>query len=274
MPKITSDDIQIYYEVYGEGKPLVFIHGAWISRKMWARQVEHFSKEYKVIIYDVRGHGETGKSQKNRYSIELFAEDLRGLLKALSIEKPIICGLSMGGMIAQAYAAKYPNHLGALILADTAISTELSFNDKIIKYILAPKWMFLLLVRILGVRRYAGFAFWYSRITRSKEWVGKNEETQNYIKEEMLRFDVKEFNKIFAALYDFKLQELSKIKVPTLIINGEFESKSVFKHAEKMQELIDNSSTVVISQAGHIPSLEKPEDFNKVLDKFFGEIVN
>lgn len=271
MPKIIVDDIQMHYEIYGEGRPLVFIHGAWMSQKMWKMQIEYFSKRFKVIVYDVRGHGETGNSQKNKYSIELFAEDLRKFLEILKINKPVICGISMGGMIAQGFAARHSEHLSALILVDTAISTELTLNDKLIKYILAPKWMFLILVRMLGVKKYADFAFWFSEITRTKEWIGEDKEIQKYIKEEMLEFDVKEFNKIFAALYDFKLQDLSNIKVPTLIVNGEYETKSVHKHAKKMEEMIVNSSKVIISQVGHVPNLEKPEIFNRTVMDFLAE---
>ncbi len=84
----------------------------------------------------------------------------------------------------------------------------------------------------------------------------------------MTKFSVEEFNKIFGAIYDFTLLDLSKIKIPTLIINGEFESKAVFKHTEKMKELIKNSSAVVIPKAGHVSNLENPGEFNKALEKF------
>ncbi len=268
MPKIKTNDIMTYYEIHGEGYPLVFIHGGWVDHKMWKPQVEHFSKNYKVITYDVRGHGNTGGSSKKKYSMEMFADDLKKLLDELQIERPIICGLSMGGMIAQPYAVKYLDNIKTLTLSNTAISTELTLSDKIIKYILAPKWMFLLIVRLLGVKRYTHFAFWYTKKSRGKEWVGLDERIIEYEKEEMMKFDVKEFNKIFAGLYDFKLQELSRIKVPVLIINSEFESKSIFEHSEKMKDLIDNSSMVVIPNAGHTSNMENPEEFNKALEKF------
>ena len=273
MPKILVDNIEVYYELHGQGWPLVFIHGAWMSSKMWKEQIEYFSDKYQVLVYDVRCHGRTGKSGKSKYSMELYAEDLKKLLDQLHIQKPIICGLSMGGMIAQSYAAKYPEHMSALILSDTAVSTELTLNDKIIKYILAPKWMFILIVRLLGTKRYADFAFWYSRVTRSKDWAARDEVIQRYIQDEMTDFEVDEFNRIFAALYDFTLQDLSKITVPTLIINGQHESKSVFKHAEKMKELIPDTASVIIQGAGHVPNLEKPAEFNQVMEEFLTERV-
>ncbi len=268
MPKMKTNDITTYYEIHGEGYPLVFIHGGWVNHEMWEPQVEYFSKYYEVITYDVRGHGQTGGSTKKKYSVELWADDLKALLDALYIKKPIICGLSLGGFIAQAYAVKYPDNLRALILADTVVSSALTLSDKILKYVIAPKFLFLSIVRFLGTKRYADFAWWIAKMTRGKKWLDLKQEVRDYIRKEMTKFSVEEFNKIFGAIYDFTLLDLSKIKVPTLIIHGEFESKAIFKHTEKMKELIKNSSAVVIPKAGHVSNLENPGEFNKALEKF------
>lgn len=268
MPKIQTGDISAYYEIHGDGDPLVFVHGGWVSHEMWKPQVKYFSKRYRVITYDIRGHGNTGLSTSKRYSMELFADDLAALMEALEVRKPVICGLSMGGMIAQIYAIKYPHNLKTLILSDTAVSSALTLSDKITKYILAPKWLFLLLVKLLGVKRYTNFAFWYARKTRSDKWVGLDQNVAGYEKEEMLRFDTGEFNKIFAAIYDFKLQDLSKIQVKTLVLNGEFESKAVFRHTEMMEELIPDTMSAVIPNAGHSSNMENPGTFNRVIAEF------
>jgi pimeloyl-ACP methyl ester carboxylesterase len=271
MPAINTGDIQTYYEINGQGLPLVFIHGGWVSHRMWQSQVDHFSKSYMVITCDIRGHGNTGGSLKKKYSMELFADDLYALLKALRIDKPIICGLSMGGMIAQTYAVKYPENLAALILSDTAASSALTAGDKITKYLLAPEWLFLFLVRLLGIKRYADFAFWYAAKSRNKNWIGLDKKVSEYEKQEMLQFGTIEFNKIFSSLYDFKLQDLSKIKVKTLILNGEFESGAVFAHADRMLQLIPDAKSVIIPSAGHTSNMENPRAFNKAVEDFLRE---
>ncbi|MDJ1423114.1 MAG: alpha/beta hydrolase [Candidatus Methanoperedens sp.] len=268
MPKVKTNDIMTYYEIHGEGHPLVFIHGSWVDHKMWNPQVEHFSKYYRVITYDVRGHGQTGGSAREKYSVDLWADDLKSLLDALSISKPTICGLSLGGMIAQAYAVKYPDGLKALVLADTAVSTSLTLSDKIQKYVVAPKFIFISIVRLLGAKRYTDFAFWLARVIRGEKWFGLSQEVREYVRKEMSNFDVEEFNKIFAAIYDFTLLDLSRINVPTLIINGEFESKAVFTHTETMKKMIENSSVVVIPDSGHTSNMENPIGFNRALKKF------
>ena len=118
MPTIKTNNIQTYYEVHGEGPVLVFIHGLGACHKMWQPQIEPFSKHFRVIVYDVRGHGDsTGSDEK--YSIKLFASDLKALLSELSIGKAHVCGLSMGGLIVQQFAIDYPTSVDKLVLAGT-----------------------------------------------------------------------------------------------------------------------------------------------------------
>ncbi len=205
-------------------------------------------------------------------SIELFAEDLKALVDALSLENSIVCGLSMGGMIAQVYAVKYPAGLRALILADTAVSTSLTLRDKIYTYILAPKTLFLFIVRLLGMKRYTDLAFWFARVTRGESWFGLKKEVQDYVRSRMENYSVAEFNKIFGALYDFRLVNLTKIKVPTLIINGEFESRLASPHNKKMTEMIGTTQKVVIAKAGHTSAMENPCEFNEALERFCRDI--
>ena len=273
MPHINANGVNIYYEVHGTGKPLVLIQGAFVSSTMWKPQIELFSKEYQVIVYDIRGHGQTGPTDAKKYSLELFADDLHALLDKLEIQKPVICGLSLGGMIGQVYAIKYPDDLSALILADTAVSMTLTFWDKMMVYFLAPKWVMLSTLRLMGVKNFIRFSFWYASVTRSKEWLG-NEEIVEYEKNEMLSLEKKEYLKIFGSIYDFRLQDLENIHVPTLVLYGEFESSSVIKHHEKLHELIPNSSLYMIPNAGHTSNLENSEVFNSRLNDFLKDLRN
>ncbi len=273
MPNIETNDIMTYYEIQGQGDPLIFVHGGLVTSTMWQYQVDYFSKFYKVITYDIRGHGKTGISPLRKYSIELFADDLKKLIEKLKITKPIICGLSLGGMIAQAYATKYLQDLKTLILSDTAISTSLTCWDKLMVYILFPKWIMIPTLRMMGVRNFIKFSFWFAKLTRGKEWIGNNE-IEEYERNEMLKMDKKEYLKVFGAIYDFKLQDLSKINLPTLVLNGENESKSVHYHAEVMKNLMPNCKSGIIPNAGHTSNLENPKEFNKALKKFLNTHQN
>lgn len=260
-------DINVYYELNGKGTPLVFIQGAFVSSTMWKPQVEFFAENYQTLIYDIRGHGKTGSTSLKKYTVEVYADDLFDLLNGLNIDKPIICGISLGGMIAQIFGTKYPERLSALVLADTAATITLTRWDYIMRYLVGPKWLMLLTLRMMGVHRFIKFSFWLAKFTRSKEWLG-HEEVIEYEKQEMLNLNKKEYLKIFGSLYDFKLQELSRIKVPTLVLNGEYEPKSIFKHAEKIRSLIPNCEVDIIKNTGHTSNMENPEEFNQKITEF------
>src|SRR5579864_8024016 len=97
-----------FVQTLGTGPPLVFIHGALLNSDLWLPQINAFSDLFECVAFDLRGHGRTGPSNLQRYSTGTFAEDLAELLEALELHRPILCGLSMGGMIAQSFAARYP----------------------------------------------------------------------------------------------------------------------------------------------------------------------
>jgi pimeloyl-ACP methyl ester carboxylesterase len=119
MPKVKVNDIQVYYEVNGEGFPLVMITGCGGNAEAWdPRLVEWLSKHFKLILFDNRGAGRTDLS-KGEYTIRLFADDTAGLMNALGISRAHVLGISMGGMIAQELAINYPEKVSKLILCST-----------------------------------------------------------------------------------------------------------------------------------------------------------
>jgi proline-specific peptidase len=256
VPKIKLNGIETYYEVHGKGKPLVLVHGAVGTHEIWKPQVEHFSKKYKVITYDLRGHGKTEKGD-GEYSIGLFADDLNELLEKLNIEKTIICGLSLGGMIAQAYAVKHPDKVKSLVLSDTWASSSLTLRDKILKHLL-PETVMKLMIRHLRPETYLKIiAFFFKKrgVKLSKEMTSRWEDTE---REELV--------KTLSAVYRFSAQELENIVAPTMIIVGEFEKKNVFKHAKYMSRKIKNSRIETVPGSAHMSNLENVEYFDELLE--------
>ena len=272
MPRLRTNDVETYYESRGSGPPVVFVHGAWVDRRQWTPQVEALADDYRVVTYDVRGHGRTGPSAEERYSVELFAADLRALIEALGLDRPVVCGLSLGGMIAQAYAARY-DELRGLVLADTAVSTRLTWKDTLTS-LLAPKWAMTSTVRLLGPRRYVDVAFWLARVTRDADWFGRDPAVAAYVRETMSAFDAREFNKVFGATYDFRRVDLGAITAPTLVLDGEFESDSVFEHTAHLQRSLADVRTGVIPEAGHTSNMENPEAFTAELQAFLDETTD
>ncbi len=164
-------------------------------------------------------------------------------------------------MISQEYAVKYQSNLAGLILADTAVATALTLSDKL------QKWMFP-----------ASLIKWYIKRKTPEDYArwslgffDMKEDIREYLIQEQLRMDQNEFLNVMDAVLNFKLLDLSSIKVPTLVVLGENERKAVFPHADKMIELIDNSKKIIIADAGHASNLENPDEFNRVLNEFLQE---
>ena len=118
MPKVRVADISIHYETYGQGEPLVLIMGLGGGSSMWWRQVAFFSPDYQVIVYDSRGVGRTDKPDIP-YSMDMLVGDAVGLLERLGIASAHIYGVSMGGMVAQELALRYPKLVSSLVLGAT-----------------------------------------------------------------------------------------------------------------------------------------------------------
>ena len=119
MPYVPTRDIITYYEEAGRGDPLVLIRGLGSDLQAWALQVPALAKHFRVITYDNRGAGRTSAPDKP-YSIAGMADDLAALLDELKVDKAHVLGYSMGGMVAQEFALKYPNRVDKLILLGTS----------------------------------------------------------------------------------------------------------------------------------------------------------
>jgi pimeloyl-ACP methyl ester carboxylesterase len=119
MPKVKVGSINIYYEVHGEGEPLVMINGAGGSVDWIRRLIPTYSREYRLVLFDNRGAGQTDKPDRG-YTTATMADDLAGLLDALGIGSAHVRGVSFGGMIAQEFALRHSTRVKSLILMVTS----------------------------------------------------------------------------------------------------------------------------------------------------------
>lgn len=118
MPKAKIGEIQIYYEEYGEGPPLIMILGLGQDTATWEFQITEFSKQFRLIVLDNRDSGKSSRCSET-YTTETMARDTLGLMDYLGIERSHLLGTSMGGMIAQHVALMAPERVISLILAST-----------------------------------------------------------------------------------------------------------------------------------------------------------
>jgi pimeloyl-ACP methyl ester carboxylesterase len=120
MPKLNRDGVEIYYEVHGQGRPLLLTHGYSATSQMWRGQIGPFSERYKLIVWDMRGHGQSDYPiDQVAYSEEATVADMNGLLDAVGAEKAIVGGLSLGGYMSLAYHLAHPERVAALLIIDT-----------------------------------------------------------------------------------------------------------------------------------------------------------
>ena len=117
---ISINNLSVSYSDHGpdDAPAIIFIHGFPLNKSMWDMQVEALKENYRVIAYDIRGHGNSDPGI-DEFFIELFVNDLLRLMEKLGIEKSILCGLSLGGYIALNAVLKYPDRFDGLILNDT-----------------------------------------------------------------------------------------------------------------------------------------------------------
>ncbi|WP_123623520.1 alpha/beta fold hydrolase [Halorubrum sp. CSM-61] len=267
MPTIRTNGIETYYERRGEGRPIVFVHGAIMDRRMWAPQTDALADEFTTVAYDVRGHGRTGGSDVPTYTVDLYVEDLHALLAALDLDRPVLCGLSLGGCIAQAYAATYPETLSGLVLADTFTQAPLGLTGRLL---FANLRVFAALDRVV---RYKSL----NRIQMAvgdliKPGVAGEGGTVQELIDTGPTISHAEFVKIVDSLVAFPRGgdvELSRIDVPTLVLYGENEPSLMRDHAALMGELIPNAVSVTeIPDAGHASNIDNPAFFTEAVREF------
>lgn len=270
MPTVRTNDIQTYYERRGSGPTVVFVHGAILDSSQWERQMDALEDEYTTVAYDVRGHGRTGGSARESYSIPLLADDLNALVTALDLEKPVVCGLSMGGCIAQVYAAAHPDELSGLILADT-FTPELFdrrewFQRSVMLRATVPP------VRLVGYERVEKAMVWiHERLSKGAS--GDYGQVKN-LRAGGPKMETAEFAKVIRAVASFHetAVDYSSISAPTLVLYGEHEPAFMRRHAPKMRAEIPNAVVLKVPGGGHTSNLDNPEFFTDAVREFLANV--
>ena len=147
MATVRVNGVELYYEVHGEGAPVLLIHGLGSSTRDWEPQVPALAAAYKVIAFDVRGHGRSEKPRQ-RYSVKLFADDTAALIRALGIAPIHVVGISMGGMIAFQLAADAPELVRSLAIVNSGPAMPIkTFAQRLMI------WSRVAIVRVRGMRK-------------------------------------------------------------------------------------------------------------------------
>jgi 3-oxoadipate enol-lactonase len=261
--KVIANGIMMNYEMKGQGPDLILIHGAGDNLNMWYHQVPVFSKQYRVITYDVRGSGNTD-SPEGEYSLSLFAEDVYELMKTIGVAQGCFLGYSMGGRIALELAVKHPSMVKGLVLANTPIMVVRTPPTDSKRPPLMPG---------LGLGGdMKTFAEMMATTAFSPGFRSKSPaEFERYMNVK-LQNKPEGISRLMRSLGGLaKPPEISKLKCPVLIIVGENDALISVKRGIQAREAIPGSELVVLP-SGHAAAVEAPEQFNKAVLDFMAKI--
>ena len=263
--KLMVNDLMVNYTDAGpdEAPIIIFIHGYPLNKSMWDKQVDALMGNFRVIAYDIRGHGESDAGNE-AFSINLFVADLIGFMDALRIHKVSLCGLSMGGYIALKAIESYPERFEAMVLCDTTCSADSpEAKEKRMKAVES--------IIQKGVAQYADASI---KNFFPQESFVTSPEIISSVKEMIINTSELSLCSTLLALSSRHetCTGLPDIKVPVLILVGEKDSITPPSAAIFMHENIKKSSLQIINRAGHLSNLENPEEFNKHLKLFFNSV--
>ncbi|MGH8733946.1 MAG: 3-oxoadipate enol-lactonase [Burkholderiales bacterium] len=253
--KAKVNGIEIHYEIHGkEGAPwLVLSHSLACSGRMWDPQVEAFKDRYRILNYDMRGHGDT-EAPKEAYTLDMLADDVLGLMQELKIAKAIYCGLSIGGMIGQTLALRKNPPFERMVLADTTHTQPAEalkqWEDRI---------------RIAESKGMAGLLDstmerWFTPPFRSSPAAQK-------IAQLILATPVAGYVGCGRAIMRLNTTaRLKDIRLPVLAITGEQDGAA--PGTRYIGENVPGAKFVSIAQASHISNVEQAEAFNRALAEF------
>jgi pimeloyl-ACP methyl ester carboxylesterase len=232
------NDIQMYYAVYGEGEPVLLIHGGLGNADVWGYQVPPLAAGHKVIVADSRGHGRSTRSAKP-FGYQLMADDYLALLDHLGIDRTALVGWSDGGIIGVDIAIRHPERLSRLFAfaanytpegVKPSVATDPTFNAYI-------------------------------------EWAGQEYARLSPTPKEYDAF-VEQISQMWATEPNYTKAQLQAIKVPTMIFHGDHDEAIEPAHTADMAQLIPDAKLVIMKDASHFAMWQHPEEFNAIVLDF------
>jgi pimeloyl-ACP methyl ester carboxylesterase len=253
MPHIDRDGVRVYYECAGDGPAVLLTHGYSSTSHAWRGQVEALRDRYRVITWDMRGHGQTDSpEEQSAYTEAATVDDMAAILRACGVERAAVGGLSLGGYMAMAFHLAHPEMVSALLLFDTGPGYR---NDEARegwnKWARGRAERFesegMSSVRDRGEVRAAAHIHGAPGLAKSARGMLTQQDAR-------------------------VIDSLGEIKVPTLVLVGE-KDEGYLAGTDYMAAKIPSARKVVIAEAGHAANLDQPEAFNAALRSFLEEAL-
>ena len=231
------NDIKMYYAEYGEGDPILFIHGGLGSADVWGNQIAYFAKDHRVIVADSRGHGRSTRSAQP-FGYDLMTSDYVALLDYLKIDKVTLVGWSDGGIIGIDMAMKNPEKLTRVIAQAANVTTD-------------------------GVK---------SDVMENKtfsHYIDVAGESYKKLSPTPTEYDafVNQISAMWASQPAWTAEDLGKIKIPVTLAIGDHDEAVKLDHTELMAKEIPGSKLVILKDASHFAMLQDPDGYDAMIRK-------
>lgn len=259
MHRIDVDHRSIFYRDEGDGPAVVLLHGFLCDSRAWGPQLRDLSDRFRVVAWDAAGAG-ASDDPPEAFTITDWAEDLRKMLDALTVERAHVVGLSWGGLVAQAFYGRYQSRVRSLVLSDTYAGWKGSLPaDAVAKRLarclseseLAPDEL---------VARWVPMEFFTESVS---------DDVTSAMAEIVADFHPHGFRLMARSLAENDTTSLlPTIRVPTLLLWGEADQRSPIDVAERFREAIPTAELRIIPGAGHVSNMEQPDLFTSHVRQF------
>ena len=251
MPTINRDGVNIYYEDHGTGPAVLLSHGYSATTRMWAGQVEALKNRYRVITWDMRGHGQSDSPDDPKaYSEAATVDDIAGILNHLGVDKAVIGGLSLGGYMSLAFNLAHPSMVRALMLFDTGPGYKNPVGRE--------GW------NVTAMKRAETFE------AKGLDALGGSAEVR--VSQHRSAQGLAHAARGMLAQFDSRIIEsLEHIAVPTLVLVGE-KDQPFLGATDYMANKIPGCTKVMIPEAGHAANLDQPAAFNAAVEAFLASL--
>ncbi len=270
MPKLHVNDIDLYYELHGEGEPVVLLSGTGNSGEHWKYfQLPDLEKHFRVLIWDFRGTGQSDKPDAP-YSTRMFAEDCFGLMKGVGIDLAHVLGHSMGGRVAQWLAIDHPEAVASLILSSTGPGSAKGYNfERGLPFGTCAQML------EQGFEKYM-WNFHESQFMFPPEFVREHPEAVNRLRDANLKYPTppRPYLRHMLARQEHETSHhLDKIQCPTLVIcgSGDVHMSGTFSHVASCKALVEGikgAEFLTVDGCNHGYLWQKAEKANEIYIDF------
>lgn len=266
MSGVETNDIETFYHDYGDGHPLVVLHGATADHRAWAEQLQPLTDEYRILLYDLRGHGNTGRSALGHYTVDTYVDDLVAFIEALNLDQPVVLGHSWGGMIGYRFAATHPEQLSALISVGSMTPNTFSTKERLFRLVYSR-----VLTPAMTNERLMNTLEWILTKVFGDDAVVDQDELQQLRDAhdcDVPSVEVSERRKILRAVHEYwRTTSWQLPATPVLMLYGEHEPY-VAAHGEYLETELDDCHSTEIPDASHNSQVENPEFIRQQIRDF------